>query len=60
MLGQIRHGQKGTIKFFSFNPYLPWDGWKNRPFPPQGQQYEKAAGSLAGTGGLSGVFSGFI
>ena len=24
------------------------------------QQYEKAAGSLAGTGGLSGVFSGFI
>lgn len=51
---------KGYHKVFSFNPYLPWDGWKNRPFPPQGQQYEKAAGSLAGTGGLSGVFSGFI
>lgn len=51
---------KGYHKVFFFQS-LPALGWvENRLFPPQGQQYEKAAGSLAGTGGLSGVFSGFI
>ena len=33
--GQIRHGQKGSIKFFSFNPYLSGRGWKDGSFSPE-------------------------